>query len=220
MFGRATHDRHQLLILERLLYVVEGAVVNCTDGRLETGLGRHKDDHRFRVMCSNRRENVEAGHIRHSYVGEYQLRLQGRDLLETLFPAEGSVRSEPFALEQYSNRVEDAHLVIDDENGRRRGRTRRHESTFVDNLGVRFGLRFAPSVPSFGKITVNRVPPRWSGLSTRIKPWCASTARCTIDRPSPLPPDFVVTNGSKSLSLMDSGIPRPWSAIRSITAPR
>src|ERR1700737_5264197 len=108
-------------------------------------------------MCSNRCKNVQARHIRHSYVGEYQLRLQGSDLLEALLAAEGRVRSESFALEQYSNGVEDAHLVIDDEDRGRRRRRRPHEASFVvDSLGARFGLRFAPSVPSLGKIIFNR----------------------------------------------------------------
>ena len=52
-------------------------------------------------------------------------------------------------------------------------------------------------------------------LSTNTRPRCASIARCTTARPSPLPPGFVVKNGSNIRSRSSVGMPGPSSDTRS-----
>src|SRR6266481_3253434 len=191
MLGRATHYRQQLFVLEWFLDVVEGAVVHRADRRLQARLRRHQNYDGLGVVRANRGQDVETGDVGHSDVRDYQLWLQRSDLLETFLSAKRRVRDEPLVLEQNAYRVENAHLVIDDENRRSRRCDPRHFSLFATALGV-FRV---PSLPSLGRNTVNLVPARLPCLSTRMKPCCASTARCTIERPSPVPPTFVVTNG-------------------------
>ena len=52
----------------------------------------------------------------------------------------------------------------------------------------------------------------------RRSPRCASIARCTTASPSPLPPGFVVKNGSNSRSRISAGCRRPSSVTRTAHA--
>ncbi len=166
MLRRATNYRDELFVLERLLDVIEGAIVHRADRRLKARLRRHENHNRLGVVRAHGSQNIQAGDIGHSDVSDYQLGLQCGNLLQTLLPSESRVGDESLALEQNADRVEYAHLVIDDENRRSGCRGGGHYSLFARNLGV----FLAPSAPSLGRITVNLVPDRGPSLSTRIKP--------------------------------------------------
>src|SRR5207247_4345102 len=104
----------------------------------------------------------------------------------------GGCHVEPLALQEDAEHVQDAELVVDHQNG--------------------WLLRHAAS--SFrraaGKYTVNVVPFP-SVESTSTSPRCASTARCTMARPRPVPPTRPVTNGSNRRARRFSGMPGPLS---------
>ena len=70
-------------------------------------------------MRANGGKNVEPRHVGHTHIGDNELGLESRNLLEALFSAQCGVRDEAFVLEQNANGVEDTHLVVDDEHGRR-----------------------------------------------------------------------------------------------------
>ena len=168
MLRCSAQDRHQLFVLERLLDVVEGAVVHCPNRRLQTRLRRHQNDNCVGVVRAHRGQNVEAGDIRHSDVGDDQVGLECRDLLEAFLAAERSVGNEAFALQKNSNGVENSLLVVDDEDGRGRACDSCHAGLLRFALGVR--RRDATSSPSLGMITVNFVPLPLPLPSTRMKP--------------------------------------------------
>ena len=166
MFGRPADDRHQLFVFERLLDVVERPIVDGANGRLQARLRRHENYDCVRIVRAYGCQNVESGNVGHPHVGDDKLRLQGRYLFETFFPAQGGVGNETFALEKNANGVEDSHLVIDDENRCCRSRGRGHAFSTAATAG---DFR-APSFPNFGSITVNRVPAPLLFPSTRMKP--------------------------------------------------
>ena len=60
MLRGAPQDRDQLVVAERLLDVVEGALVHRLHGRLQRGLRGHEDHRRRRVLLARRRQHLDA----------------------------------------------------------------------------------------------------------------------------------------------------------------
>ena len=65
MVGRAPHDRDELVVAERLLYVVERALIHRLNRGLQRCLGRHQDDRDVRILLAGRCENIETSHAGH-----------------------------------------------------------------------------------------------------------------------------------------------------------
>src|SRR5439155_333880 len=198
LLRRAPANRDEIVVRERLLDVVERPLIHRLDGALERGLGRHEDDGGLRVLIAHRRQDLGARDARHLDVREYDVGRVSLERFQPRFPALRGGHVEPFPLQQDPEHVQDPHLVVDDQN--------------------RWLLAHAAS--SFrraaGKYTVNVVPcPGVESTSTR--PRCASTARCTMARPRPVPPARPVTNGSNKRARRPSGMPGPLSLTASDT---
>ena len=68
----------------------------------------------------------------------------------------------------------------------------------------------ASSLVTAGKVKLNTVPPPGLGRGA-MEPPCASTMVREIERPTPIPWRFVVTNGWKSCAVISGEIPAPVS---------
>src|SRR5687768_817188 len=123
----------------------------------------------------------------------------GADLLQPGLPSLGRRHLEPFVAEQDPEGVEDSGFVVDYQ-------YRRLLTHAASSAIILAGRKMVKVVPAPG------------AESTSTSPRCASTARCTIARPRPLPPGRADTNGSKSRSRISTGIPGPVSRTWSRTA--
>ena len=139
MLGGALEDREQLVVAERLLDVVEGALVHRLHRRLQRRLRGHEDDRRVRILLARRGEDLDAADVRHADVGEHDVRLQLGELLEPARAAVRGVRVEAGVAQQDAERLEDALLVVDDEDGG--SASGDHVSTAREEEGVVAGRR-------------------------------------------------------------------------------
>src|SRR5690606_38217187 len=199
--GGAPAERDEVRVAERLLEVVERALVHGLHGGLERCLGGHEDDRDLGVALADRGQDVEPGDAGHADVREDDVRGVAVDLLERLAAGMGHVDVESLAPEQDLEGVEDRALVVYDQDSR-------FQYTSLP--------RTAGSVSRAGKYTVKRAP-RPGAESTKMAPWCASTARCTRARPRPDPPFRVVKNGSKIRGTSSGAMPGPSSSTTSRT---
>ncbi len=87
MLGGAPQDRDQLVVAERLLDVVERALVHRLHRRLQRGLRGHEDDRHVGIALPRGREDLDAAHVRHADVGEHDVRRQLADALEARLAA-------------------------------------------------------------------------------------------------------------------------------------
>ena len=131
---RALEDRQQLVVAERLLDVIEGALVHRLHRRLQRGLRRHEDDGRVRVLLARRGEDLDAADVGHPDVGEHDVGLQLGELRESRPAAVRGVRVEAGVAQQDAERLENPLLVVDDEHGGCAGGD--HVSTAREEEGV------------------------------------------------------------------------------------
>ena len=105
----------QFVVGERLLDVVERALVDCLNRGLQRGLGRHQDHRRHRVLLPDRVQDVDAGHLRHSHVGQDDVVGAAADLVQAGLSTLRGEDLEALFLEQDPQCIEDARLVVDDQ---------------------------------------------------------------------------------------------------------
>ena len=108
MLGGAAQDRNQLVVAERLLDVIERALVNGLHCRLEGRLGRHENDRTIRIALFGGSQDLDAGDVRHANVGEHDIRCHRQQLLQAALPALGEERREALVAEQNVERIEDS----------------------------------------------------------------------------------------------------------------
>ena len=96
MLGRALENRHQLVVSERLLDIVERALVHGLHCRLQRCLRGHEDHGTIRIALLGRGEDLDAGHVRHANVREDDVRGGRREILQAAFATLGEVRREAF----------------------------------------------------------------------------------------------------------------------------
>ncbi len=160
MLYRALDDRDKLIVPEWFLDVMECAFVHRLNRGLKGRLGSHENHRNVRILCARRGEQIHTSNRGHANVADDHIRAKGRNLIESLFPAECNVCGESLVLQENSKSINDRRLVIDYQNGRTIFRTYIHE---------RSGSR------NFGSTSVKRVSsPR---ALTVTKPPCASAAR-------------------------------------------
>src|SRR5581483_3948064 len=208
VFGGALENRDQLVVPERLLDVVERALVHRLHRGLEGRLGRHQDHRRVGIPGADRAQHLHAAHGGHADIAQDDVGIDRVDLLQRELAPERGMRTEAFVLEQDAQRVENPRLVIDHQNA---------WASVAVPVAVSVAHAVASSFCEYGNNTVNRVPV--GSVSTSTTPRCASIARCTTDSPNPLPPDLVVMNGSNMRSRTSGAIPGPLSLTLSATAP-
>src|SRR5258708_3974196 len=209
---RAFEDGEELVVVKRLLDVIEGALVHRLHGALQRGLRRHQNDGRVGVLLPRGGKDLDAADVGHADIREHDVRLDRTEALESLTATTSRVRVEARIAQQDAERFENARLVVDHENGRR--------AIVAHVYAGESGAPAESSAPVCtwqGSTMVNRVPE--VELSRYTRPRCASMARCTTASPSPLPPGFVVKNGSKSRSRFSGATPGPSSLTLMATAP-
>jgi GNAT superfamily N-acetyltransferase len=128
VLGGTAADRHHVVVGERLLDIVERALVDGLNGCLQRGLGGHEDDGCFGVLPAHRGQNLDTGHPGHLEVGQDDVRRRGLELLETGFTALGGGDVEAFVLQQDPQCLENALLIIDDQYRGRGGGRRIHQA--------------------------------------------------------------------------------------------
>src|SRR5258708_33546001 len=212
VLGRSLEDGEELVVVKRLLYVIEGALIHRLHGTLQRGLRRHQNDGRVRVLLPRRSKNLDAADVGHADIGEHDVRLDRAEALQSLAATARRVRVEARIAQEDAERFQNALLIVDDENRRR--------AIVAHVYAGESGAPVESSAPVCtwqGSTMVNRVPE--VELSRYTRPRCASMARCTTASPSPLPPGFVVKNGSKSRSRFSGATPGPSSLTLMATAP-
>jgi hypothetical protein len=112
---RAAHDRHQLVVAERLLEVVERAIVDGLDGALQRRLRRHQHHGEAGVQRPRRGEQLQPVHAGHAHVADDDVGTQLREPLQPGAAALGDVGGEAFGLEEDAHGVEDRRLVVHDQ---------------------------------------------------------------------------------------------------------
>ncbi len=113
--GGAPADGDQLVVGEGLLDVVEGALVDGADGRLQRGLRGHQDDRQGGVHLLCGEQDLQAAHAGHAHVGQEHVGADVGEALQPLAPADGGAHLEALALEEDAQGVQDRGLVVDDE---------------------------------------------------------------------------------------------------------
>jgi len=174
-------NRHEELVhLERLLQVVVGPELHGLDGVVDGGVGGHQNDLGalpFRRRLDEVPYELEARLVGHAVVDDEHV--EGALSQEPLSLKRPGGRDDlmPLFFEGTSEGLEDALLVVDEENGasRRCG----HEPPPEPGMGAT------------GRSISNRVPSAWR-LSARITPPSASTTLRAMARPRPVPVRFVL----------------------------
>jgi len=104
----APEDRDEFVVAERLLDVIERALVHGLHRGLERGLRGHEDHGRVRIVCARRRENVDAAHLRHAHVGQHDVRRELWNLLEARLATERDMRCKPLIAQENLERLENS----------------------------------------------------------------------------------------------------------------
>ena len=103
---RAVHHRHQLLQVERLGQVLEGAPFRRLDRRQQRGLGAHDDDAHFRAQLPDARHEIQPVLVRHDHVRDDQVAVAILDP----FPQRGGGTGGPHVMAEPAQRLLPAEL--------------------------------------------------------------------------------------------------------------
>src|SRR5215208_2100798 len=115
MFRGAAQDGDQLVVSEWLLDVIEGAFVHRLHSRLQRRLRRHQDYRTVWIALSRGCQYFDAGNVWHPNVGEHDVGRGAHEVLERLLAPLCEQRGEALVAEKDVQRVENARLVIHDE---------------------------------------------------------------------------------------------------------
>ena len=86
MLDGAAQDGDQLVVAERLLYVVEGPFVHGLHGGLQRRLSGHEDDWRVGIARAHGRQDLHPTNSRHAHVGEDDVRIDLAQAIERFLP--------------------------------------------------------------------------------------------------------------------------------------
>jgi ribosome modulation factor len=114
-FSGTPAQRHEIGVAERLLQVVERALVDGLHGGLQRCLRCHENDRDFDVVLTHTGEHLEASHARHADVGEHNVRHQFRQPRDGLTRVLHGGYVESLTVQQQLYRVENGPLVVDDQ---------------------------------------------------------------------------------------------------------
>ena len=194
---RLAHDQDELLRLERLGQVVEGAQLHRLHRRADAPERRQDDDLRPGIHPLRRLQDVDPALAVHPQVGD--------DHVERLLIQQGPRRGDAgrlphgpsLAAQQHREREPHRRLVVHDEDAA--GERLRH--------GASRGSAMRTRVPAPAALSISIAPP-----------W-AATIRCAMASPRPDPPGLLVWNGSNRRACWSEGIPGPASATSTTTWP-
>src|SRR5262245_2345641 len=185
------HAVQQVRAVQRLREEVGRAEGRRFRPRLRGAVGGHDDHRTRRVEAVDQRQEVEAVERLHHEVGDDEVVVL---VLE--------------AADRVGDRSRLRHLVLFPAQHHRE--TLAHSGLVVDDEDL------ALHAVAWGNDSTKHVPsPSWT-LTVMVPPW-SSMMRRTIARPSPVPPAFEVTNGSKTRGRIAAGIPPPVSRTSTST---
>src|SRR5262249_55548750 len=170
--------------------VVGGAELHRVDGRFDRSVARHHDDR----GAAGPSEELRARAARKADVGEHHVERPGGELGERV-----------------AHRLRLHHFVS----------VARHEAPeLTPNDGFvldeeEAGHEAASAGMAAGRRTLAVVPP--PSVSISIEPPWSRTMPYATERPRPVPPSLVVTNGSKRRALTAGGTPPASSRTRTTT---
>src|SRR5262249_26116814 len=195
---RPRDQRAELVVVEGLGEVVEGALAHRRHGRGDTAVGGDEDHRQRRAPRVHRTHERHPAHAGHLPAGDHDV---GAVLLER--PQRGGAAG--------------ARLGLVAGPGERRRHDLRHAGLVVHDQDAG-----AHATAPTGSLTVNRAPPP-TRSPTSIVPPCASTIWRATASPRPVPRGRVVKKGSKMRPRISLGMPGPSSETASSTpfpAPR
>ncbi len=116
---RPPHDERELIDVERLRQVVDGAELHGVDGGPDRSGGGQHDDRDVRAQVAQATQDVEAVHAGHDEVEEHEVDRLAGDAGER---ARAVAREKRLvdALEEHPQGFADPGLVVDDEDARHR----------------------------------------------------------------------------------------------------
>src|SRR5690606_8858421 len=185
VFGRGSNQVRKVLVPERLLEEIERTGVHGPDGSLAAGDRRHEDDRKLRPTFLRPFQELDPrlAPLHHdvrdqnagAFLDEHVQGLRGRGA--------GSRAVAQLTLNAEGDGVEDALLVVDDQDQRPGGNEGTHGAARFGSRGTR-KTKTAPGSPS-------------SGSATEREPPSMAAARAAIASPSPIPSGRDVTKGRK-----------------------
>ncbi len=179
---RAADDDQQLVDLERLLEVVEGAELHGLDGALDARVRRHHDDLRAIGVAVGRQapDQLEAGRARHQVVDDEQIEAAAPEELARLVRAARLGDVVALGAQRAPERLHDLLFVVHEEDGAvwRHGCCPRLVSEEPAPGASHNSTR--TSVPDPARLVIRMVPPS------------PSTMLREIASPRPVPPRLVV----------------------------
>ena len=169
----------QVLVAERFLQEIEGAVLHGLDGHRDVAMARHEDHRDHRAAQVELLLQFQAAHAGHADVEHQAAGLRGLIGGEKFLRRRVLGAFEPHGLEQRAHGVAHAGVVV-----------HHHDE------GILLHVRASSATGSRTKKTA----PCGSAGRVPIVPPCDCTMVRLMARPSPVPDPLVVQNGSNSLS--------------------
>ena len=176
---RASHEIDDLVDVEGLRQVLEGAALVGGDRVAEVGVGGHHDDRQLRPRRVDAAQQIETGLPRHPDIGEQHIGRIAAQRLERRLGGLEDARQHAAALQRALEHPTDRGVVIDQPDAQR---PRAHGTDSVADGA-------APS----GSSRLNTVRP--GSLSNSMLPPLRVTISCATARPSPVPLARPVTSG-------------------------
>src|SRR5512140_38091 len=208
--ARAIGEQLELLEIDGLLQIVEGAELHRLDRTLDAAVCRHDDDGDGRIEFANALKELDAAHARQAHIREDDIGTKALEQLERLLRISRHLGLVAGLREKRLDRARERALVIDDEH-----RGSAHDRLAPDRTGSasasaserwRPGSRMRTVVPTLAMLRISSSPP-----------FC-SMYRLAIASPRPVPSARVVKNGSHTESSTRSGMPTPVSTISTTTS--
>ena len=109
------HHLAQLVEVDRLEQILEGAALHGLDGRLGGGVGGDDDDRQARIDLADAVEDLQARHVRQAHVEDDRVGPLPLDQLDALRPVGAASHFQGVGLEAFLHRIEHVGLVIDHE---------------------------------------------------------------------------------------------------------
>jgi hypothetical protein len=116
LLAGAVGQELQLLEINRLLQVVEGAQLHRLDRAFDRAMGGHDDHRHRRVEFADPAQQVDAAHPGQAHVGEDHVRPQLLEHAERTLGVSGNLGLVPRLGKESPNRARERPLVIHDEN--------------------------------------------------------------------------------------------------------
>ena len=176
---RPRHLGADLVVVERLGDVVEGAGAHRLHRRRHVGIGRYHHERQLAVACLHLAQQLEPVHHRHAAIRHHDVGAPRLEREQRLDAVPGALALEAGPLERRPQTGRHARLVVDDED------PCLHRAA-TDGVTARAAAAAAATAARAGKTIEKRAPPASLPATSTLAP-CARAICCTTARPSPWP---------------------------------